>query len=81
MEVFRRLNEREVVNHQANLLDSLAIPLHRGLCGVVVAGGVAGAEGVVEGNRLGTATGLQYGEPPVVISSLIAPVLDSRKTN
>ena len=80
MEVFQRIHEREVVNHQANLLDSLALPLHHGLCGVIRAA-VAGAEGVVEGNRLGTATGLQYGEPPVVISSLIVPVLDSRKAN
>ena len=68
------------MNHQANLLDSIALPLHRGLRGVVRAV-VAGAEGVVEADGLGPGAGLQYGEPPVVIPSLIVIILDSRKPN
>ena len=66
------------MNHQANLLDRLALPVYRGLCGVVGAV-VAGGEGVVEVDGLAAVTRLHYGESPVVVPSLIVIILDPRR--
>ena len=64
------------MNHQTNLLDSLALPVHHGLYGVVHAV-VPGCEGVVEGDVLIAVTRLHYGEPSVVVPSLIGVILQS----
>ena len=66
------------MNHQANLLDIIALPVHRCLCGIV-GGVVAGAEGVVVADWLSTVTRLQNGEPPVGVATLIVIIPDPRK--
>ena len=68
------------MNHQANLLDRLALPVNPGLGGLVGAV-VACGEGVVKLDGLTAVTRLHYGESPVVVSSLIVGVLDSRRRN
>ena len=65
------------MNHQANLLDRLALPVHRGLCGLVGAV-VPSGEGVVEVDGLAAVTRLHYGEPSVVVLSLIGIIHQSK---